>query len=331
MRHSLVILAAALIGVGGMRATAPSGRGAEISPRTAPTPRLPNLFFAMNFAMHDARYGKPEAQAELLRELGYDGAIYLGPLAGLQDMFRAMDAAGRRVFTAAVSSYNISVDPGQSLPAHLKDAVRELKGRETLLAIQFVSKDYARGSPAGDARAVELGRELADYARPYGVKVAIYHHKDIWCERVDHAVRIAKQCRRDNLGVCFNLVHWLWTDPQGDLQSLVREARPHLFLVTINGSSPSGSIETLDRGAYDVGAFLRVFVDAGYKGPIGLQCVGIRGDPRENLTRSMEAWRKLSARLATPSHASTAVAQPFGETCPPNSQRKKPSEKGNRQ
>ncbi len=36
----------------------------------------------------------------------------------------------------------------------------------------------------------------------------------------------------------------------------------------------------------------------GYTGPIGLQAYAIKGDMRDNLQRSMAAWRKLSDRLA---------------------------------
>jgi hypothetical protein len=57
-------------------------------------------------------------------------------------------------------------------------------------------------------------------------------------------------------------------------------------------------METLDRGSYDVYGFLKPFIEAGYNGPIGLQCVGVRGDARDNLQRSMNAWRSLSARFA---------------------------------
>ena len=75
-------------------------------------------------------------------------------------------------------------------------------------------------------------------------------------------------------------------------------ALPYMFLVTINGSTPEGSYETLDRGTFDVHPLLKTLREAGYSGPIGLQCVGIQGDPRENLQRSMNAWRDLSARIA---------------------------------
>lgn len=263
---------------------------------------LSNPFFAMNFWQADPTIASsPEAQAGLLKEVGYEGALYLGTLDGMPESFHAMDARGLKMFAAAVIPYDIYVDPGESCPASLKEAVKQLKGRDTLLLIQFQSRIHPKSSPAGDARAVELGRELADFARGYDVRLAIYPHVNIWCERVDHAVRIARACGRENLGVTFNLTHWLWTDPQGDLESCVRDAMPHLFLVTINGitrGAPLGVLETLDRGDYDVAGFLKPFIAAGYRGPIGLQCVGIKGDARDNLTRSMVAWRRISAQLA---------------------------------
>jgi hypothetical protein len=71
-----------------------------------------------------------------------------------------------------------------------------------------------------------------------------------------------------------------------------------VFLVTINGTSPEGNYQTLDQGSRVAECFLRPFIQAGYRGPIGLQCVGIGGDPRQNLVRSMEAWKEISTRLA---------------------------------
>jgi sugar phosphate isomerase/epimerase len=260
---------------------------------------LPNPFFAMNFEHIDAKISSsPEAQAKLLKELGYDGKLYLGQVGGIKEACAALDSQGLEMFAAAVLSYDIPIDPGGSIPASLKDAIPLLKGRKTLLLIQFQSKVLPGSSSAGDARAVELGRELADFARPCGVRIAIYPHQKIWCERIDHATRIARQCDRKNLGVCFNLSHWLWTDPHGDLDALVRAAMPHLFVVTINGTSPEGTLETLDRGSYDVAGFLKPFLAAGYRGPIGLQCVSIQGDAHDNLTCSMAAWKKISVRLA---------------------------------
>jgi len=44
-------------------------------------------------------------------------------------------------------------------------------------------------------------------------------------------------------------------------------------------------------------AFLKMLGEAGYTGPIGLQGYGVGGDARDNLTRSMQAWKKHSRVL----------------------------------
>lgn len=143
----------------------------------APGQGVSNRFFAMNFERHDPKISSSRAaQAALLKELGYDGCQHLGPLEWLREAQEAMGAQGLEIFAAAIPPYNVSIDPGETYPAVLKDAIRELKGRKTLLLFQFVSKALPRSSAAGDARAVELGRELADYARPYGVRLVLYHH-----------------------------------------------------------------------------------------------------------------------------------------------------------
>lgn len=272
-------------------------RGADDAPAQQ---RLANPFFAMNFARHDpALAASPDAQAALLRELGYDGCQYLGPLEQLDTTLEAMEKAGLVVSTAAVPGYNISVDPGTDYQPTLKEGIRRLKGRKTLFLIGFASKNYDRSSPEGDLRAVEICQQLADFAQPHGVRIAIYPHVNQWCERVEDALRIARKADRKNLGICFNLYHWLRTDKERKLDPLAAASMPHLFLVTINGTSPEGSMETLDRGSYDVGQFVKPFIARGYSGPIGLQCVGVRGDPRDTLTRSMAAWKKLSAQLRT--------------------------------
>ena len=87
------------------------------------------------------------------------------------------------------------------------------------------------------------------------------------------------------------------------MKRLVELARPHLFLVTINGADHDGEswdrlIQPLDRGSFDVYGLLKMLKDLGYTGPIGLQCYGVAGDKYENLERSIDAWRKLSDRLA---------------------------------
>jgi len=139
------------------------------------------------------------------------------------------------------------------------------------------------------------------------VKLVLYPHTGDWLERVEDAIRVAGKVDRPNVGVMFNLCHWLRTDKQRDYRSLLERAMPNLFAVSINGADqfddkPGGSryVQPLDRGSFDIQAFLRTLRRLGYTGPVGLQCYGLRGDAREHLTSSIAAWRKLNQRLIEP-------------------------------
>jgi sugar phosphate isomerase/epimerase len=141
-------------------------------------------------------------------------------------------------------------------------------------------------------------REVAALAEKDGVRVAIYPHAGFWVERVDDAVRLARQMERKNFGVTFNLCHWLKVDGK-ELEARLDEAKPYLFVVTINGADAGGKdwgqlIQPLDAGSFDVGRVLAKLKQMGYAGPVGLQHYGIGGDADRNLRRSMDAWRQLT-------------------------------------
>ncbi|OHB73370.1 MAG: hypothetical protein A2Z25_00200 [Planctomycetes bacterium RBG_16_55_9] len=108
-----------------------------------------------------------------------------------------------------------------------------------------------------------------------------------------------KKVDRENVGVTFNLCHWLRVDNEKNMKPLIEMAMPHLFVVTINGADSGGKdwkqlIQTLDRGTFDVRGFLTTLYDCGYTGPIGFQGYAIGGDARDNLKRTMNAWRELN-------------------------------------
>ena len=73
------------------------------------------------------------------------------------------------------------------------------------------------------------------------------------------------------------------------LPGLLKEAKPHLFCVTINGLDDR-RIVSLDRGDYDIGGFLALLKDVGYRGPVGLQGYGVPGPSADHLQRSMTRW-----------------------------------------
>ena len=60
---------------------------------------------------------------------------------------------------------------------------------------------------------------------------------------------------------------------------------------------PQDALEPIDpdsrSGHVRRGPTLRMLKSKGYQGPVGLQCYAIKGDVRDNLNRSKEAWDRL--------------------------------------
>jgi len=265
-------------------------------------PGLANPFFAFD---NGAGYGRvpAEEQAAMLRELGYAGIGFTGARQ-IPGMLKALDAQGVKMFSIYV---DVCLAPEKGKPPYdrgLKAAIEQLKGRDTLIWLPVCG-----GKPSStdlDRQAVAVIREIADMAEKSKLRVALYPHLGMYVERIEDAVRLVRKVDRKNVGVTFNLCHFLKVDDEKNLERRLKEARPYLFAVSINGADGGNTnrmewnrlIQTLDRGSFDVGRVLKTLKRLGYTGPIGLQCYAIPGDCRENLKRSIKAWRSLSARAA---------------------------------
>jgi sugar phosphate isomerase/epimerase len=259
-------------------------------------PAGPNPFFAMDTATKDDKHKTAKEQVEMVKELGYAG---MGGRAdkGLGEMLEVLDKNGLRMFAVYLGA-NIDADQASYGP-ELKEAIEVLEGRNSILWLFVQSKKLKPSQSEGDARAVKVIQEISDLAAEAGLRVALYPHAGFWLEKVEDAIRLAEKVGRKNVGVTFNLCHWLRTEDEKNMRSLIISAMPHLFVVSINGADSGGKdwkqlIQTLDRGTFNVGRFLRTVKRAGYTGPIGFQGYGIGGDAYDNLRRTMDAWRKLN-------------------------------------
>jgi sugar phosphate isomerase/epimerase len=263
---------------------------------------LANPLFALSNGVADEKHPTPESQAAMLAELGYDG---IGPSGtqGIPEMLAALDK-----HDLAMHALYIGLNLDDDQPAYdpaLPEVIATLKGRETIIWLYVRSSAHKSPSTEADPRAVEIIREVARMADASGLKVALYPHTGFYVARVEDAVRLAKKVDRPNVGVTFNLCHWLKVGSELEMKSLMELALPHLFLVTINGADADAGpqanwdrlIQPLDAGSFDVCRFMQTLIELGYKGPVGLQCYAVPGDKYENLKRSMAAWKKISARI----------------------------------
>ncbi|MHC4623415.1 MAG: sugar phosphate isomerase/epimerase family protein [Planctomycetota bacterium] len=267
----------------------------------AAKPGLTNPFFAMDTGT-DRKTLSAAGQAQMLKDLGYDGIGYTG-LDGIEEMLQQLEERKLKMFNTYLG---ISIDPdSRHYDPRLKDTIARLKGKDVLLWLNVKSKRFKPSSEEGDPYAVEVIREIADMAVRFDLKVALYPHVSSWVERVEDAVRVAKKVNRENVGATFNLCHWLKVEGGQNMRPVMEAAMPYLFVVTINGADGGDTkemgwdrlIQPLDSGSFDTYQFIKALNGLGYNGPVGLQHYGIKGDARENLARSIKAWRRFSNRM----------------------------------
>lgn len=268
-----------------------SARGAE----SAAEPGVwPPPLYGFCIETHDAQKRALPDQARMLRELGFPGVGY--PLwldDSLEKNLATLDAAGLQVFLLHAV---VNVHPQQSpYDPRLPAAIRKLQGRP--VTVSLLLRGFPPGDPQGEEHAVKLLRELGDVAAAAGLRISIYHHVNDWTESLLYALRVVHKVDHPQVGVNFNLCHWLKVDGDRDYRPLLRENADKLFAVTINGALrgsqtwTDGLIQPLDRGDFDNRQLLATLREIGYRGPIGLMCYGIPGDARKHLERSMQVWR----------------------------------------
>jgi sugar phosphate isomerase/epimerase len=259
-----------------------------------------NAFFPFCIDTHDAKKRNLEQQAEMLKELGYDGVGHLW-LDNVAERLKTLDAKGLKLFQITM---NVDVAPGKTpYDVRLKDVMPLLKGRNVQFCLLL--NGMKPSDPSVDDHAVKILREMSDIAEPAGAQLLLYPHTSSWVEKIEDSIRVAEKVNRPNVGVMFNLCHWLRVSKDRDYKPLLVKAMPRLWAVSINGADENDPkpgwehyIQPLGRGSFDVYGLLKNLRDLGYRGPVGLQCYGIGGDARTHLEESMKTWRMYSARLA---------------------------------
>ena len=247
--------------------------------------------FAFQNGVH---FGKVEQRIAVLKELGYDGvgSANLNADLPLPARLKAYDEAGLKLYSFYVGG-QLTAEGHRYNPAILA-ALPHLKDRETYLEL-FVQGNKRINT---DEQAVAFVQEIADKAKAHGVKIVLYPHTGFYIDRLSDAVRIARKAKRDNVGVMFNLCHFLRVEPKTNLAAALKDAAPLLWRVSTSGAEIGGNswgqlIQTVDRGNYDQAALRAQLRAVEFQGPVGFQCYAISGDSKTNLQRSIYAWKKL--------------------------------------
>lgn len=250
-------------------------------------------FYVLDNCAGRGRFTSAE-QAALLNRLGIKGigSTRPGELSAALGAFDANGVAVRALYTVAdISAGGARIDPD------VEPAIKALKGRPAIVLLGINGK-----APDGDKLALDVISRVHRMAASSGLAVALYPHYGFHIATVDDALRLADQYNSPEVGISFNLCHWLRErGGKEPAESVVGRLR-RLRTVVINGADYEGGwdrlIQTLDRGEFDVYRLLQLLKARGLDVPVGLQCYNIAGEPEETLTRSSAAWRAFSTRLA---------------------------------
>lgn len=259
-------------------------------------------FFVFDNGLRGDNLATIDSQLDLVRKIGFAGLSWRTD--SPERIKHVLQGAKQRGLKLFVVYCNLDLKDGKLVyDPRLKEIIALCKGTGTMLWPTLTSKQFKNSSPDGDEIAVAGLRELAGLCDANGLRIAIYPHVGMWVHRVEDALRVVKKVDRKNVGLTFNLCHALLDGAESRVPSLIEEAAPAMFVATINGADRGASkkemprmIQRLDQGTYDVGVVLKKLQAVGFTGPIGLQCYNIKGDPRDTLKRSMDAWQQYRAR-----------------------------------
>lgn len=262
---------------------------------------LDNPFFVFNNALNKNVEPKPwEEQAALLKKYGYDG-MEARETDGLLEAMGAFKQVGLKFYTDYVK---IDIDQEQPYSPKWKEVLPKLKGSNMILWVHIHSEKYKPSDEAADQIIVPILREMADMAKTYGVRIAIYPHFNFLAEKAEDSYRLAIKTDRENVGAVFNLCHFLKTDHEENLEKTLRAMMPKLFAVSISGADGGDTqkmdwdrlIQPLGQGSFDTYRVIEMLVDNGYKGSIGLQCYNIKTAPEIHLKQSANTWKTFKKK-----------------------------------
>ncbi len=247
-------------------------------------------FLAYDNGLNDVK--SLDARAQLLDQLGYDGMI--GRVGHHAEVIAALEKRGLKLgATYLVLKADATSCP---VPPDVVVEIGALKGHGTKIWLGVNGRSSDEVVVPAIQRVCDLGAEL-------DLEVVLYPHVGFHTDTVATCLRLLDKAKRDNLGVAFNLCHFLKQNDPADLEKTIRAAAPHLKIVSINGADTGDTrgmgwdrlIRPLGEGSFQVSKVLDLLEEIGYDGPVGLQCYAIKQPARTHLAKSMREWRRLTA------------------------------------
>lgn len=235
-----------------------------------------------------------EEKVEILKQLGYSGTTWRP--SNTAEVLPALDEHGLNLYATYVVLR--ATENECPIPEETIKEIEVLKGRDTYVWLTILGE-------TSDQIAIEAIAKIADISKANGLKVALYPHYGFKLDTVETCLRLAEGAGKDNVGMTFNLCHFLRQNDEATLVETIRSIGDKLWLVSVNGADSGDTrnmgwdqlIQPLGEGSFNIQSVFTELKRAEYQGPILLQCYNIEAPDKEHLATSMKAWRRISDRF----------------------------------
>ena len=233
-------------------------------------------------------FGSDSDNAQTLKSLGFDGVSQVSQVGDrLKEQVEVYQKAGMKVLSIYLNVTDKPID---------SKLVEPLANRKAMIELTV--------GPITPTL-VEAVRQTAEMASNLQIQVALYPHVGNGVETMPQAMQLIDKVDHPNLGVMFNLCHFLKSEKVEDLEKVIEQAGDRLFAVSTCGADVDGKewdrlIQPLDQGDFSQVRLLKALKQVGFKGPVGLQCYAVQGDQRTNLPKSIGAWKKALEQIEKP-------------------------------
>ena len=175
----------------------------------AQTREVRSPFFVFNNGISDtSAYKTPEAQVTLAASMGFDG-VEKNRLNNFPEFYQALEANHLKLYTIYVE---VNLDDEKTpFDPRLEETFNTIQGTQAMPWLFITSKKYKSSSVENDSIAVPIVQRIADMAGRHGLRVTLYPHVWFWLETVEHGISLAQKINRPNVGIAFNLAHYLAT------------------------------------------------------------------------------------------------------------------------
>jgi sugar phosphate isomerase/epimerase len=267
-----------------------------------PSDRQKSLFDVENLVAwcivpFDAEDRTPEERAEMLDNLGIRKMAYDYRDRNLPQFENEIGVL--REHGIELTAVWLWVDPdGEGVYSNAnREVFRVLEKTGTRTRIWLGVPENAFGSADPDTafkQCTELVRAVLAESGKIGCPVSLYNHGG-WFGEPENQIRIIEAIGSDSLGIVYNFHHG--HGQIGRFSELLEKMLPYLTTVNINGMKEEGPM-ILPVGEGDSEEeMLRLLLDSGFNGPIGILGHTENEDIRPVLERNLEGLDRLKKRL----------------------------------